>query len=107
MNYDVNKGDKKIMNNNPTVKNVNLVNDIIGDSGDTKGYKRVIIVLSVILFLIGILFFVGGKIVSGVFFFVIGGILLITTFKVKMNTKKYQINREVKNIEPLFKDNKE
>ena len=51
MNYDVNKGDKKIMNNNPTVKNVNLVNDIIGDSGDTKGYKRVIIVLSVILFL--------------------------------------------------------
>ena len=50
MNYDVNKGDKKIMNNNPTVKNVNLVNDLIGDSGDTKGYKRVIIVLSVILF---------------------------------------------------------
>ena len=104
MNYDVNKGDKKIMNNNPTVKNVNLVNDLIGDSGDTKGYKRVIIVLSVILFLIGILFFVGGKIVSGVFFFVIGGILLI---KVKMNKKKYQISREVKNIEPLFKDNKE
>ena len=97
MNYDVNKGDKKIMNNNPTVKNVNLVNDLIGDSGDTKGYKRVIIVLSVILFLI----------VSGVFFFVIGGILLITTFKVKMNKKKYQISREVKNIEPLFKDNKE
>jgi hypothetical protein len=53
------------------------------------------------------LFFVGGKIVSGVFFFVIGGILLITTFKVKMNKKKYQISREVKNIEPLFKDNKE
>ena len=101
MNYDVNKGDKKIMNNNPTVKNVNLVNDIIGDSGDTKGYKRVIIVLSVILF------FVGGKIVSGVFFFVIGGILLITTFKVKMNRKKYQISKKVKNIEPLFKDNKE
>lgn len=107
MNYDVNKGDKKIMNNNPTVKNVNLVNDLIGDSGDTKGYKRVIIVLSVILFLIGILFFVGGKIVSGVFFFVLGGILLITAFKVKMNKKKYQISRKVKNIEPLFKDNKE
>ena len=81
MNYDVNKGDKKIMNNNPTVKNVNLVNDIIGDSGDTKGYKRVIIVLSVILFLIGILFFVGGKIVSGVFFFVIGEFFLLQPSK--------------------------
>lgn len=107
MKYDVNKGEEKIMNNNPTVRNANMVNDLIGDSGDTKGYKTVIIVLSVILFLIGMFFFMFGKIYAGGFFFVVGGILLFTTFKVKLNKKKYQISKEIKNIEPLFKDNKE
>lgn len=105
MNNNVNEGDKKIMNNNPTVKNVNMINDIIGDSGNTRSYKIIVIILTVLMSLIGILMLIGGRITAGIIFFVIAFILLFTTIGIKFKSKKYKVdNKIVEEIEPLFKD---
>lgn len=107
MNHDVNKGEKKIMNNNPTVKGVNFVNDLVGDSGNTRGYKIFSTIIACVLFVIGMLFFVAGKIFTGLFLYVIAIILILTTYKMKFKSSKYKVDKKIEEIEPLFKDNKE
>ncbi len=103
---DKNNGvEEKIMNNNPKVASVNMVNDIIGDSYKTVGFKVLVGVLSFCLIAISIAFFIFGKIFLGVVFLAIGVILIYTTSNHKFKRKKYQLDeKKMQDIKPLFKD---
>lgn len=97
--------EEKIMNNNPKVASVNLVNDIIGDSHKSLGFKVIVGVLTFCLAVIGIGIIILGYILTGVVLIFIGAVLVYTTMNVKFKRKKYQIDeKKVKDIEPLFKD---
>ncbi|MBQ9673989.1 MAG: hypothetical protein IJV39_05120 [Ruminococcus sp.] len=104
---NVNKGEQKIMNNNPTVSGVNFVNDLIGGEEGSKslGFKVMVAVLVTAMVVVGSVFLIYGKPVSGIIFIVIAAILFITTTGIKHKSKKYKIDKKiVDEIEPLFKD---
>lgn len=104
---DINNGEKKIMNNNPTVASVNFINDVIGGEEGSKslGFKVMVWVVIVIMALLGGLMIISGKIIAGVILVVIDAILFITSLGLKFKSSKYKVNKEiVDNIEPLFKD---
>ncbi len=97
--------EEKIMNNNPKVASVNMVNDIIGDSNKGIGFKILVGVLTFCLVAVGVGFIILGRIFAGVVLVLIGAVLVITTMNIKLNRKKYRIDeKKIKEIEPLFKD---
>ncbi len=104
-NIDVNKGEEKVMNNNPTVASVNMVHDIVGDSGNSLGFKVVVAVLTFLMLVIGTLLIINGRVLTGIIIIIIGGILLFTTIGFKYKRKKYRMDKKiVEEIEPIFKD---
>ncbi|MCH5202193.1 MAG: hypothetical protein J1F17_03200, partial [Oscillospiraceae bacterium] len=76
MHNDVNKGEKKVMNNNPTVASVNLVHDIVGDSDKGLGFKVVVGVLTTLMVIIGIALVINDRILTGIIIVLIGLTLL-------------------------------
>jgi hypothetical protein len=102
---DVNVGEKKIMDNNPTVAGVNLVNDLIGDDYKSRGYKVLIAIFAVILTACAVIFLAYGKIITGIIFLIISALLIATTVGFKVKRKKYQVDEKIINdVQPLFKD---
>ncbi len=104
---DINKGEKKIMDNNPAVARVNLVNDLIGGEEGSKslGYKVLVAVLVTLMLLIGVFMYVFGKFIAGSVFIVVAVILFFTTTGLKFKSKKYKVDKKiVDKVEPLFKD---
>ena len=105
MHNDVNKGEKKVMNNNPTVASVNLVHDIVGDSDKGLGFKVVVGVLTTLMVIIGIALVINDRILTGIIIVLIGLTLLFTSIGFKYKRKKYRVDEKiVEDIKPLFKD---
>ena len=105
MHNDVNKGEKKVMNNNPTVASVNLVHDIVGDSDKGLGFKVVVGVLTTLMVIIGIALIINDRILTGIIIVLIGLTLLFTSIGFKYKRKKYRVDEKiVEDIKPLFKD---
>ena len=105
MTNNINEGEKKVMNNNPKVANVNMIHDIVGDGGDSLSFKITVVVLTLLMLVIGIILILNSRVFSGIVIIVIGGILLFTTVGLKFKRKKYKVDKKiVENIEPLFKD---
>lgn len=102
---NVNVGEKKIMDNNPTVARVNLVNDLIGDDYKSRGFKILVAVFAIILIGLAIVFLAYGKIIAGIIFLAIAAILVATSVGFKFKSKKYQVDKKIiDDVQPIFKD---
>ncbi|MGN1131977.1 MAG: hypothetical protein ACI4RL_03665 [Ruminococcus sp.] len=105
MTNNINKGEKKVMDNNPTVARVNMIHDIVGDGGNGLAFKVTVAVLTFLMLVIGIALIANGRVFTGIVIIAIGAILLFTTIGFKYKRKKYRVDKKiVEDIEPLFKD---